>query len=53
MLDQKSSVVRKWFHLGQQFKLSNETLKEIEYGPLSPTEVPVFKENRFDYWDVL
>ena len=32
-------MVRNWFHLGQQFKLSNETLKEIEYGPFSPTEV--------------
>lgn len=30
---------KNWLHLGLQFKLSNETLKEIEYGPINPTEV--------------
>lgn len=39
LLDQKSTVNKNWLHLGLQFKLSNETLKEIEYGPINPTEV--------------
>ena len=38
-LDQKSRVNQHWLHLGQQFKVSGERLKEIEYGQFSPTEV--------------
>ena len=32
-------MLHNWLHLGQQFKVSDETLEEIEYGPFSPTEV--------------
>ena len=38
-LDLKSRVNQYWLHLGQQFKLSCERLKEIEYGQSNPTEV--------------
>lgn len=31
-LDQKSRVNQYWLHLGYQFKLSSEKLKELEYG---------------------
>ena len=30
-LDQKSDVISYWLHLGQEFNLSAERLKEIEY----------------------
>ena len=32
ILDQKSRVNQYWLHLGHQFKLSGEKLKELEYG---------------------
>ena len=32
LLDQKSRVNSHWLHLGQQFHLPSERLKEIEYG---------------------
>jgi len=32
LLDQKSRVNQYWLHLGHQFKLSGERLKELEYG---------------------
>lgn len=32
LLDQKSRVNQYWLHLGHQFKLSGEKLKELEYG---------------------
>ena len=35
-LDQKSRVIGNWIHLGRQFKISDEKLKEIEYGLFNP-----------------
>lgn len=32
LLDQKSSVKQYWPHLGHQFKLSGERIKQLEYG---------------------
>lgn len=32
LLDQKSRVNNYWLHLGHEFKLSGERLKELEYG---------------------
>jgi len=36
-LDQKSRVVGYWFDLGQEFKIPDDKLKEIEYGQFNPT----------------
>ena len=38
-LDQKSRVNGYWINLGQQFKISGEKLKEIEYGQFNPALV--------------
>ena len=38
-LDQKSRVNGYWINLGQQFKISGEKLKEIEYGQFNPASV--------------
>jgi len=38
-LDQKSRVNGYWINLGQQFKISGEKLKEIEYGQSNPAFV--------------
>ena len=35
-LDQKSRVIGYWINLGQQFKISGDKLKEIEYGQFNP-----------------
>ena len=38
-LDQKSRVNGYWINLGQQFEISGEKLKEIEYGQSNPALV--------------
>jgi len=38
-LDKKSRVNGYWWNLGEQFEISREKLKEIEYGPSNPTLV--------------
>ena len=38
-LDEKSRVNAYWINLGQQFKVSGEKLKEIEYGQFNPALV--------------
>ena len=35
-LDKKSRVNRDWNHLGRQFEIPREKLKEIEYGLFNP-----------------
>lgn len=35
-LDQQSQVTGNWRNLGVQFKVPDEKLKEIEYGPFNP-----------------
>jgi len=38
-LDEKSRVNGYWIHLGHQFKISGEKLKDIEYGQFNPAFV--------------
>lgn len=38
-LDQQSRITGNWRNLGGQFKVPDEKLKEIEYGPFNPALV--------------
>ena len=49
LLDQKSRVNKYWLHLGHQFKLSSEKLKELEYGQYTEVVMEYLYDKKPDF----